>query len=158
MRQFLKRSATLFGVGLAKKAPGTWGTLATLPFVWLLMQAGPFVYMAFAFLLLPVSIMACEIYEQATKKHDMPEVVIDEALGIIITMTWLPISWQSFAAGFILFRVLDIFKPFPIGYLDRKVKGGLGVVVDDVVAGILANIVLQIVYTKTTWLGVQVGF
>ncbi len=65
-------------------------------------------------------------------------------------------TWQAYVAGFCLFRVLDIFKPFPIGYLDRKISGGMGVMADDIAAGVIANLILQIVYTKTLWLGVQI--
>jgi phosphatidylglycerophosphatase A len=82
--------------------------------------------------------------------------VIDEVIGFLITMTWLPMTWQAYLAGFLLFRVLDIFKPFPIGYLDEKVPGGLGVVADDVAAGMIANIILQVVLVKTAWLGMQI--
>lgn len=138
------------------KIPGTWGTLATLPLAWLLMQTGPIIYMIAVVLLLPVAILAAEMYEQETKSHDSGAIVIDEVLGFLITMTWLPINWRSFVLGFLLFRLLDIWKPFPISYLDKKIPGGLGVVIDDVAAGIVANVILQIVYTKTMWLGSQV--
>jgi phosphatidylglycerophosphatase A len=67
----------------------------------------------------------------------------------------LPITWQTFLFGFAAFRLLDIVKPFPISYFDKKVPRGLGVVADDVVAGLLCNIILQVVYTQTTWLGIR---
>jgi len=70
-------------------------------------------------------------------------------------MTWLPMTWQSMLFGFVLFRVLDILKPFPIGFIDKKVQGGLGVIADDVVAGLIANIALQVVYSQTNWLGAR---
>ena len=120
------------------------------------MHLGPLLYMAAIILLLPVAIISAEMYEQNSGSHDSKEIVIDEVLGFLITMTWLPISWQSFGFGFLLFRVLDIWKPFPISYLDKKIQGGLGVVIDDVAAGIVANLILQLVYTKTMWLGSQV--
>ncbi len=156
MRNFLVQLATFFGVGRLPKVPGTWGTLATLPLAWLLMQTGPIIYMIAVVLLLPVAILAAEIYEQETGSHDSGAIVIDEVLGFLITMTWLPINWRSFVLGFLLFRLLDIWKPFPISYLDKKIPGGLGVVIDDVAAGIVANVILQIVYAKTMWLGSQV--
>ncbi|MFN7453200.1 MAG: phosphatidylglycerophosphatase A [Pseudobdellovibrionaceae bacterium] len=157
MRDFLFKSATFFGLGKISKAPGTLASLATLPIVWALYQAGPFVYMAVVLLLLPLSVVACEIYENTVGSHDNSEVVIDEVLGVLIAMTWVPMTWQALLVGFLLFRVLDIFKPFPIGYLDRKIPGGIGVVVDDVVAGVLTNIALQIMLTQTIWLGVRIG-
>lgn len=155
MQKFLLQLATFFGVGLLPKGPGTWGTLATMPFAIFLAWLGPLYHMTLTVLLLPVAILAAEIYEREKAKHDAKEIVIDEVLGFLITMTWLPMTWQSFAIGFVLFRMLDIFKPFPIGYLDKKIQGGLGVVIDDVAAGIIANIVLQLIYAKTAWLGVQ---
>lgn len=156
MREFLKLLATLFGVGRIKKAPGTWGTLATIPLVIGLNSAGPFYYLAALVLLLPVGILACHIYEQDNEGHDHKEIVIDEVLGFLITMIWLPMTWQAILLGFALFRVLDIGKPLFIGYLDKKVQGGLGVMMDDVAAGVIASLVLQVLYTQTNWLGSQV--
>ena len=156
MRKFLKSLATLFGVGLVPKAPGTFGTLATIPIFILLTLAGPLAYLGFVILLLPVGIAACHIYEQDKGGHDHKEIVIDEVLGFLITMLWLPMTWQAILIGFVLFRVLDITKPLFIGYLDKKIQGGLGVMVDDVAAGIIASFVLQVLYTKTDWLGAQV--
>ena len=147
---------TYFGIGYLKPAPGTWGTLFTIPLWYFLSQLGPVVYMAVTFLLIVVAIAACEIYEKHIEGHDHSHVVIDEVVGYLITMTWLPFTWQACVLGFFLFRILDIAKPFPIGYLDKKVGGGFGVVVDDLVAGAIANIVLQLVYTNTSWLGSQI--
>ncbi len=155
MRNLLKNLATLFGVGRLQKAPGTWGTLATVPLVILAASFGPLVYMFLVVLLTPLSIISADIYESDKGEHDLPEVVIDEVLGFMITMTWLPITWQSLLIGFVLFRVLDIWKPFPIGYLDKKIQGGLGVVVDDMAAGIIASLIMQYLYTHTAVLGVQ---
>lgn len=155
MRSFLVRLSILFGVGRLPKGPGTWGTLATLPLAFLLMKAGPLWHMAFVILFLPVSVVAAEFHEQEHGGHDAKEVVIDEVIGFTIAMTWLPLTWQSFAAGFVLFRFFDILKPWPISVLDRKVPGGLGVVIDDVAAGLIVNVILQWVVANTMWLGVQ---
>lgn len=156
MREFLKLLATFFGVGRIKKAPGTWGTLAAIPLVLLLNQTGPFVYMAAVVLLLLVGTWACHVYEQDNDGHDHKEIVIDEVLGFLITMIWLPMTWQAIIIGFTLFRVLDIGKPLFIGYLDKKVQGGLGVMLDDVAAGVIASLIMQVLYTQTNWLGSQV--
>lgn len=156
LRTFLKKLATFFGVGFFPKGPGTAGTVATIPLVLLLSWAGPLVYMGFVLLLLPLSIIAAQVYEDDKGGHDHKEIVIDEVLGFMVTMTWLPITWKAMLAGFLLFRVLDIFKPFPIGYLDRKIPGGLGVVLDDLAAGIIASVILQYIYQHTSWLGAQV--
>jgi phosphatidylglycerophosphatase A len=155
MREFLKLLATFFGVGRMKKAPGTWGTLATIPLVILLSWAGPLYYMAAVILLLPVGIMACQVYEQDKGGHDHKEIVIDEVLGFLITMIWLPMTWQAILIGFALFRLLDITKPLFIGYLDKKVQGGLGVMIDDVAAGVIASLIMQVLFTQTNWLGSQ---
>ena len=88
--------------------------------------------------------------------HDRQEIVIDEVAGFLITMAMIPLTWQTWVAGFLLFRFFDAVKPWPISVLDKKVKGGLGVVVDDVAAGLAANLILQVLITKTDWLGVQI--
>lgn len=148
--------ATFFGIGSLPKAPGTWATLAALPVAYVFLKLGPLPYMVLTFLLLIVGIIACDILEKSRSSHDDGDLVIDEVVGLLITMTWLPITWQSFVLGFFLFRILDIFKPFPINLLDKRIKGGLGVMLDDVAAGIIANVVLQLIYSKTNWLGSQV--
>jgi phosphatidylglycerophosphatase A len=148
--------ATFFGVGKVPKAPGTFGTLAAVPLALLLMWAGPFYMMGFILVFTPIAIVASDLYQKHLQIEDPQQIVVDEVVGFLITMTWLPMTWQAVLAGFCLFRALDILKPFPIGYLDRKIPGGLGVMIDDMAAGIIASILLQIVYTKTGWLGVQI--
>ena len=156
MRNFLIQLATFFGVGRLPKAPGTFGTLAAIPLYLLMFQTGPIIYMILLLLLVPVGIAACEFYEQQAGGHDSQEIVIDEVVGFLITMVWLPMTWQAIVAGFLLFRLLDITKPLLIGYLDKKIQGGLGVMLDDIAAGIIASLILQILYTQTNWLGAQV--
>lgn len=156
-RDFIFYFVTFFGTGLIPKAPGTFGTLAALPVVWALFSVGPLVYMAVTLALALVAIFMCQIYESRSGRHDQPEIVIDEVLGILIAMTWLPMTWQSFVAAFVLFRILDIWKPFPIGYLDQRIPGGVGVIADDVAAGLITNVVLQVVLNQTNWLGIQIG-
>lgn len=148
--------ATFFNIGKISKAPGTVATLATVPLVYALSLTNGIVYMVFCLLLFPVGILAAEFHERKLGTHDSSEIVIDEVLGFLIAMTWVPITWQSMLVGFFLFRVLDILKPFPIGYIDKKVHGGLGVIADDVVAGIAVNVLMQVMLTKTNWLGTQV--
>lgn len=149
--------ATWFGAGLLKPGPGTWGTLAGLPLVLGLHLLGPLYQMGFSLLLFVVGVWAVEHYQRQKGGHDRSEIVVDEVIGILITMTWLPLTWQAYVAGFFLFRLLDVLKPFPISYFDRNVKGGVGVIADDVIAGIVANILLQIVFVQTNWLGLQVA-
>jgi len=149
-------AVTFGGAGLSPKAPGTMGTLATVPLLLLLLWAGPFWHMGVTLLLTLVAIVLSERYQQLTGGHDRQEIVIDEVVGYLITMVWLPLTWQSVVAGFVLFRALDILKPWPISFLDAKVKGGLGVVIDDVAAGLVASLILQQILARTSWLGVQV--
>ncbi|WP_409479153.1 phosphatidylglycerophosphatase A [Pseudobdellovibrio sp. HCB154] len=147
--------ATFFGAGRLPKSPGTWGTLATIPLWYLLAQLHAIPYMVVVLLLCIAAILIAQAYENFTHTHDSKEIVIDEVVGFLITMTWLPMTWQSLVAGFVLFRIVDIVKPPPIRQLDQKVKGGVGVVIDDIAAGIVCNIILQMVYTYTPWLGAQ---
>lgn len=147
--------STWFWVGKIRWAPGTWGTLATVPFVYALSLAGPMAYMGVTFVFIFVGIFAADIYEKSLGEHDCSEIVIDEVVGLMIAMTWLPMTWQSMVIGFLIFRFFDILKPFPINWLDRKIGGGLGVMIDDIAAGVITNIILQVLYTRTNWLGVQ---
>jgi phosphatidylglycerophosphatase A len=147
--------ATGFGLGRMPKAPGTWGTLLGLPLAWAFQFTGTFGYMVLTFLMAAIGIFAAEMYERAKGSHDSSEIVIDEVVGMLITLTWLPFNFITVILGFALFRFFDILKPFPISWLDRKVPGGIGVMADDMVAGVIANIILQIIYTETAWLGSQ---
>lgn len=147
--------ATAFYVGKIRWMPGTFGTLWGLPLAWILVQGGPYFYMFATVLLLFLAVGVSELHELHFQAHDSSEVVIDEIVGYLVALTWLPSTWQSFVAAFLLFRFFDILKPFPIGYIDRKIHGGLGTVLDDVAAGLASNILLQILYAKTIWLGTQ---
>jgi phosphatidylglycerophosphatase A len=137
------------------KGPGTYGTLVAVPLAFLLLKAGPVPYMVAVFLFMVLAIFIAQAYENHHGVHDAKEIVIDEVAGFMIAMTWLPSTWQAFLAAFVVFRTLDISKPFPIGKIDRQVKGGLGVVADDVAAGLITNFFLQVVYTHTALLGAQ---
>ncbi len=156
MHKILLLIATFFNIGRISKAPGTVATAATIPVWWALAQAGPLIYMAVTILLIPVGIFAAHAYNAQAASHDPQEIVIDEVVGFLITMIWLPVTWQALTFGFIIFRFLDIVKPPPIRQLDRRVKGGLGVMIDDIAAGIIGSLILQMIYTQTNWLGVQI--
>lgn len=154
-RKIVKYLACGLGLGLIPVAPGTFGTLLGIPFAFYLHRYGFFSYMLVTLLFTVFAVMIAELAGPIFDESDSPKIVIDEVAGFLVTMTWLPMTWQSLLIGFVLFRLFDAWKPGPIGYLDRKVKGGLGVVIDDVAAGIVANIILQIIYNYTTWLGDQ---
>ena len=135
--------ATWFGTGLMPWAPGTFGTLAALPVVAVLCFFGPVVSGIAFIILFYVATWSSETSRILLKKDDPSEVVIDEAAGLLLTMYLLPLTWQSLLLGFILFRLFDIWKPFPIRWIDRKIKGGIGIVLDDLVAGIFANLCVR---------------
>ncbi len=137
---------TWFGCGKSPRAPGTVGTIGALPLVWALSFAGEVPYMAVTFLFAVASILVAQKFEDefGQGRHDLPEFVMDEVAGFLVTMTLVPFTWQFVLVGFVIFRILDALKPFPISWIDRKVPGGVGVVADDLVAGILANILLHV--------------
>jgi phosphatidylglycerophosphatase A len=133
-----------FGSGLAKKAPGTCGTVAAIPLYVLLAQSGNLIY---SLMTVIATAAGCWICGQAAEKlgeHDFGGIVWDEVAGYLITMWLIPFSWLNIALGFILFRLFDIFKPWPIKVADRRVQGGFGIMLDDVLAGVFANLVLNL--------------
>jgi phosphatidylglycerophosphatase A len=127
-----------FGSGLSPKAPGTAGTLVAVPLYWLLVQGGLAWFSAAIVLAAVAGIWICDRASRELKVHDHPGIVWDEFVGYWIAMWALPPTWGWMLAGFVLFRLFDILKPWPIGPLDKKVHGGLGIMVDDMVAGLMA--------------------
>ena len=134
-----------FGSGLAKKAPGTWGTVAAVPIVWLLslLPAGSIAIFAIVGTLCGIYI--CRSTADKMGVHDHPAIVWDEIVGFAIAMFALPFEWTYVVAAFLLFRFFDILKPWPISWVDEKLKGGTGIMVDDVLAGIAANLIIHCV-------------
>ena len=132
-----------FGSGLMPVAPGTFGTLAAVP-IYACVAALPLwgyaVFLLGTFLL---GVWVCDYVSKALKVHDYPGIVWDECVGYWITMTGLPMTWQWMLAGFLMFRVFDIFKIGPIRAVDRYVRNGLGIMLDDVLAGAAACLVLH---------------
>lgn len=151
----IKWLASGLGLGLIPKAPGTWGTFLGIPVFYFITYRQNLQSLLFVFFF---SIAACLIAEMAGpifKKTDSPHIVIDEVAGYLVTVCWLPRTWQTIVFGFLLFRLLDITKPGPIRFVEKRIPGGIGVVADDIVAGIIGNIILQIIYSQTDWLGSQ---
>ena len=133
-----------FGSGVLPKVPGTWGTLACVP-IYLAMQDLNWMTYAIVVIVMAVAgIALCGKTAQDLKVHDHPGIVWDEFVGYLITMFMAPHGWLWVGVGFILFRIFDVIKPWPIGWLDRRVKGGLGIMADDWLAGLYAFIVLQV--------------
>lgn len=135
--------ATLFGVGRMGKAPGTMGSLAALPAIFLMSYLSPFVYMGLCIGLIILSIVAADKYGEG---KDLKEIVADEFVGLMVTLFLVPHQWSLWIVGFLAFRAFDIIKPFPISYLDKNIKGGFGVVLDDLVAGLAANAFVHFVW------------
>ena len=132
-----------FGSGLAPKAPGTIGTLAAIP-LYLLLAKLPLI--GYAIVVLLSFMVGCWLCGEAAKQlgvHDFGGIVWDEFVGYWITMFAAPIGWLWIALGFVLFRLFDIWKPWPIRLADKQVQGGLGIMLDDVLAGIYAWLCLQ---------------
>ncbi|MGJ8680866.1 phosphatidylglycerophosphatase A family protein [Paraglaciecola sp.] len=128
-----------FGSGLAPKAPGTFGTIAALPLVVLLSYFSNFsVYLFVTLLVCILGIWICDKTAKDMQVHDDSSIVWDEFAGMLITMLAVPLTWQTLVAGFVLFRLFDILKPWPISYLDKYVHGGFGIMIDDILAGIFA--------------------
>jgi len=129
-----------FGSGLAKKAPGTFGTLAAVPLYLALVQAQSLiVYSVVTLLVILVGVWICGQAAEKLGEHDFGGIVWDEIAGFLVTMWLVPFTWQAVALGFILFRVFDIVKPWPIRWIDRQVHGGLGIMLDDILAGVFAG-------------------
>lgn len=137
--------ATWFGLGLIPLAPGTFGTLGAIPLFYLLAtQLDAMAYLAATVVFSALTILVAHIYELQSPGHDEPQFVMDEVAGFLVTMALVPATPMAMVVGFLVFRALDIVKPFPISYIDRKVQGGVGTVADDLVAGILGNVVMQL--------------
>ena len=132
-----------FGSGLLPVAPGTAGTLIGIPVV-ILFQFLPTAVMLLGTLLIVVlSVWLAGAVTRQIGIEDHPSIVIDEIAGYVLAMTMIPLTWWTVIAGFLIFRLLDIFKPPPAGWLDRNCSGGFGITADDVVAGIYANLIMQ---------------
>lgn len=127
-----------FGSGLASKAPGTMGTLACIPFYFLLSELPLEGYLSICLLVSLSGIYICGYAADSLKTHDHPGIVWDEFAGFLITMIAVPFSWVNLLLGFVLFRAFDILKPWPINWLDKKVSGGFGIMVDDIIAGVFS--------------------
>ena len=135
--------STWFGAGFLRPASGTWGTLAALPFAWAIGSAfGQTGLVIAALIAYGIGIWSSGLYSQMTDSHDASEVVIDEVAGVWLTLAAIPLSLPALIAGFLLFRVMDIFKPFPANIADRRLPGGVGIMTDDMIAGLYAGLVL----------------
>ena len=132
-----------FGSGLMPFAPGTFGTLVAIPFYLLIAQLDLPYYLAFILLAFGLGVYLCQYTSAALGVHDHSGIVWDEFVGFWITMIAVPVTWQWIVAGFVLFRVFDIVKPWPVKVADKRMTGGFGIMFDDVLAGLYALACLQ---------------
>ena len=135
-----------FGSGLLPKAPGTYGTLAAIPLYLLLAPTSMSTYLIIVMIMSVAGIYICGKAAKDAGVHDHGAIVWDEIVGFLITMFMVPLSWQSIVVGFILFRIFDIFKPWPISYIDKNLHGGLGIMVDDIIAGLAALFCMHLIF------------
>lgn len=143
-RRLVHLAAAGFGVGRAPVAPGTFGTLVAVPIYLLLRETGTIAYVVVVIALFALGVWLCSVTEQDLGTQDAPSIVWDEIVGYLVTMIAAPRGGEWVVAGFLLFRLFDIAKPFPIYLLERRIGGGLGIMLDDALAGIYALLVLQV--------------
>lgn len=132
-----------FGSGLAPFAPGTFGTLAAIPLYWLLQYLPTLAYGVMLVGTFALGVYWCERSSRALGVHDHPGIVWDEMVGYWLTMFLAPAGWLWMLVGFALFRIFDILKPWPVSLADKNVYGGLGIMLDDILAAVYAWLVLQ---------------
>lgn len=132
-----------FGTGWAPKAPGTFGTLAGVALYWPLSGLPLGAYLAVTGVFALTGIWICGRTSRLMQVNDHPGIVWDEVVGFLVTMIGAPIGWLWLVLGFVLFRLFDITKPWPIRVVDRRIHGGLGIMLDDILAGIFASICLH---------------
>lgn len=136
------------GSGAFPYAPGTVGTLMAIP-IYLLLQPLPWwLYTILVIIATVLSMWLCDVLSKEIGVHDHQGMVIDEFIGYWVTMIAAPKGWIWVVMGFVLFRFFDIIKPPPINYIDKYVGGGIGIILDDVVAGLMALIVMQILHIQ----------
>ena len=139
----VRLAATFFWTGHASFAPGTWGSLAALPFAWLFLWAGGWKFLLVAAIIATlVGFWSAGRYAESVGYQDPGSVVIDEVAGQWIALLPAALDPISFAAGFVAFRLLDITKPFPAGWADKNLTGSAGIMLDDLFAGIYAALIV----------------
>ncbi len=133
-----------FGSGCVSFAPGTFGTIAALPLVYAMSFLSLSAYLSVTLFACLIGVYLCHTTAKAMEVHDHPAIVWDEIAGMMITMVMVPMTVTNLAVGFILFRFFDIVKPWPIKWIDKHVHGGIGIMLDDIIAGILACAVIHL--------------
>lgn len=132
-----------FGSGLLPIAPGTFGTLAAIPLYYFLSFSAPMTYLLITLVCLVAGIWITDYVSKDMQIHDFGGIVWDEIVGFFITMFLVPCTITTIIVGFFLFRIFDIWKPWPINVIDKSLGGGLGIMFDDVLAAIYASVVIH---------------
>lgn len=143
--------ATGFYIGRIPRAPGTFGTLLGVPAAWFASGLGLPAQAAFVLAVIAVSIFVCGRATARIGTEDHPSIVADEVSGYLVSFFFIPFTLANATLVFILFRFFDILKPYPVSLLDERVKGGAGIVLDDLAAGVYANISAQIILWLAPW-------
>ncbi len=133
-----------FGTGAMPVAPGTFGTLIAIPFYLALCTLPLLAYILVVSLIIVFSIWLCEKVSRDISSHDHQGMCVDEIVGYLVTMIGAPHGFLWIAAGFGLFRLFDIWKPWPINVVDQRVHGGFGMILDDVLAGVYSLLILKL--------------
>jgi phosphatidylglycerophosphatase A len=136
--------ATVGGIGFIPVAPGTFGTLAAIPLFWAMAQLPLWMYLAVLVALIALAVLVSELTERIYDQHDLGHIVVDELVGLLTTTIAIPFTWKSAVVAFVLFRIFDIVKPWPIRWIDDTTPGGFGVVADDLAAGLAACLVMHV--------------
>lgn len=134
-----------FGSGLSPIAPGTAGTLLTVPLVYFLQQQSFQIYLLVTLFVLATGSWICAYAAKKLQVHDHSGIVYDEVAGFLITMMLVPTGWLWMLAGFALFRFFDAVKPWPISWFDKNIHGGFGIMLDDVIAGAISLCLLLLI-------------
>lgn len=142
------------GSGLAPVAPGTFGTIAAIPLA-VLMPNNLAIYAVIVAVLFVAGVWLCDSCAHNLGVHDHPAIVFDEWVGYLITMIAVPRSLWFLALGFVLFRLFDVLKPWPIGITDKRVSGGLGIMSDDVIAGVFAAASMHLIIFLLSYFGID---
>ncbi len=149
--RFLVVIATGFGLGFAPVAPGTFGTLLGIPFYLALSTMPAWLHLLSVAGFAALAVSAAQVAGRSFGQADDRRIVADEIAGLLVTLALVPVSARAVAAGFVLFRVMDVVKPWPASYFDRRVHNGVGVVADDLVAGLYARAALEVILRFAPW-------
>lgn len=151
--RFLRNPAHLasfgFGSGAVARAPGTWGSLAAIPLWYPLAMLPDVIYWAVVALAFVLGVWLCGYTSRALKVHDHSGIVWDEFVGMWIVLGFFPETWYGVLLCFVSFRLFDVWKPWPISWADEYAPGGLGIMIDDVLAAFMA---LAVVWASELWL------